>query len=96
MTTSQAESMTEVSDSVRQIEAKHGIDSTKSSGMGTGFAFCNMATAMGQFIGPLVAGVAKVGLRWSAMTLFRDFFKLCWSFIVKEGIMSSFYTSRKQ
>lgn len=37
--------------------------------MGTGFAFCNMAIAMGQFIGPLVAGAAKVGIGWSAMTL---------------------------
>jgi MFS family permease len=69
MTTSQAQTMAEVSDSVRQIEAKHGVDSTKSSGMGTGFAFCNMAIAMGQFIGPLIAGATKSELGWSAMTL---------------------------
>jgi hypothetical protein len=69
MTTSQAQTMAEVSDAVRHIEAKYGVDSTKGSGMGTGFAFCNMAIAMGQFIGPLIAGAVKVGLGWSAMNL---------------------------
>lgn len=68
MTTCQAQVMAEVSDSVRQIEARHGIDSSKSSGMGTGFAFCNMAIAAGQFIGPLIAGVTRLGFGWSVMT----------------------------
>ena len=68
MTTCQAQTMAEVSDSVRQIEARHGIDTSKSSGMGTGFAFCNMAIAAGQFIGPLIAGVTRLGFGWSVMT----------------------------
>ncbi|KAK9850236.1 hypothetical protein MYU51_012655 [Penicillium brevicompactum] len=68
MTTCQAQTMAEVSDSVRQIEARHGVDTSKSSGMGTGFAFCNMAIAAGQFIGPLIAGVTRLGFGWSVMT----------------------------
>lgn len=68
MTTSQAQTMAEVSDSIRHIEAKHGIDAKQSSGMGTGFAFCNMAIATGQFVGPLMAGTVKSALGWSATT----------------------------
>ncbi|CAG8012940.1 unnamed protein product [Penicillium salamii] len=69
LTTCQAQVLAEVSESIRQIEARHGIDPDTSSGMGTGFAFCNMAIAAGQFIGPLIAGVAKIGLGWSTMTI---------------------------
>ncbi|CAG8411246.1 unnamed protein product [Penicillium salamii] len=69
LTTCQAQVLAEVSESIRQIEARHGIDPDTSSGMGTGFAFCNMAIATGQFIGPLIAGVAKIGLGWSTMTI---------------------------
>lgn len=69
MTTSQAQVMAEVSDAVRQIEAKEGIDSRKKSGMGTGYAFCNVAIALGQFLGPIVAGYARLGLGWGGMTL---------------------------
>jgi hypothetical protein len=28
--------------------------------MGTGYAFCNMAIAIGQFVGPLIAGYARL------------------------------------
>ncbi|CAG7983795.1 unnamed protein product [Penicillium olsonii] len=69
LTTCQAQILAEVSESVRQIEVRNGVDSDKSSGMGTGFAFCNMAIATGQFIGPLMAGVARIGLGWSTMTI---------------------------
>lgn len=69
MTTSQAQVMAEVSDAVQHIETKRKIDSQKKSGMGTGYAFCNVAIALGQFLGPLVAGYAKVGLGWGGMTL---------------------------
>jgi MFS family permease len=69
MTTSQAQVMAEVSDAVRQIEVKKGIDSRKRSGMGTGYAFCNVAIALGQFLGPTIAGYARLGLGWGGMTL---------------------------
>lgn len=69
MTTSQAQVMAEVSDAVREIEYKNGIDSRRRSGMGTGYAFCNVAIAIGQFVGPIVAGYARFGLGWGGMTL---------------------------
>lgn len=69
MTTTQALVMGEVSAAVREIEAECGIESGISSGMGTGFALCNMAMATGQFVGPLIAGLAKIGLGWGNMTL---------------------------
>lgn len=61
--------MAEVSDAVREIEVTIGIDSNQRSGMGTGYAFCSMAIAIGQFLGPLVAGYARLGLGWGGMTL---------------------------
>ncbi|KAJ5806254.1 uncharacterized protein N7503_003856 [Penicillium pulvis] len=69
MTTSQAQVMAEVSDAVRGIEVKHGINSNQKSGMGTGYAFCSMAIAIGQFVGPLIAGYARMALGWGGMTL---------------------------
>lgn len=69
MTTSQAQIMAEVSDAVREIESKNGIDNRTRSGMGTGYAFCNVAIAIGQFLGPLVAGYARLQLGWGGMTL---------------------------
>lgn len=60
--------MAEVSDAVRQIETNNGINSRKRSGMGTGYAFCNVAIALGQFLGPIVAGYARLGLGWGGMT----------------------------
>jgi MFS family permease len=69
MTTSQAQVMAEVSDAVREIEVAHGIDSNQKSGMGTGYAFCSMAIAIGQFVGPLIAGYARLVLGWGGMTL---------------------------
>ncbi|KAJ5089107.1 hypothetical protein N7532_007791 [Penicillium argentinense] len=69
MTTSQAQVMAEVSDAVREIEVTHGVDSSKRSGMGTGYAFCSMAIAIGQFVGPLIAGYARLGFGWGGMTL---------------------------
>ncbi|OJJ40654.1 hypothetical protein ASPWEDRAFT_22816 [Aspergillus wentii DTO 134E9] len=67
MTTAQAFVMTEVSDAIREIEVLLGVQSGKSSGMGTGYAFCNMAMATGQFIGPVLAGSTKLGLGWGMM-----------------------------
>lgn len=61
--------MAEVSCAVREIETRHGINSKKKSGMGTGYAFCNMAIALGQFIGPIVAGCARVQVGWEGVTL---------------------------
>ncbi|KAJ6109660.1 hypothetical protein N7486_001895 [Penicillium sp. IBT 16267x] len=69
ITTSQAQVMAEVSDAVREIELTHGINSNKRSGMGTGYAFCSMAIAIGQFLGPLIAGYARLALGWGGMTL---------------------------
>lgn len=69
ITTSQSQVMAEVSYAVREIEMKRGIDSRARSGMGTGYAFCNMAIALGQFIGPIIAGSARVKLGWEGMTL---------------------------
>ncbi|KAJ5986942.1 hypothetical protein N7451_011307 [Penicillium sp. IBT 35674x] len=69
MTTSQAQVMAEVSDAVREIEVRRGINSNQKSGMGTGYAFCSMAIAIGQFVGPLVAGYARMALGWGGMTL---------------------------
>lgn len=69
MTTSQAQVMAEVSDAVREIEVRHGINSNRKSGMGTGYAFCSMAIAIGQFVGPLIAGYARMALGWGGMTL---------------------------
>lgn len=69
MTTSQSQIMVEVSDAVREIEHKNGIDGHKKSGMGTGYAFCNVSIALGQFLGPLIAGFAKLGLGWGGMSL---------------------------
>lgn len=69
MTTSQAQVMAEISDAVREIEMTHGINSNQRSGMGTGFAFCSMAIALGQFVGPLIAGYARLALGWGGMTL---------------------------
>jgi len=68
MTTSQAQVMAEISDAVRDIESKNGIDNRK-SGMGTGYAFCNVAIAIGQFLGPIIAGYARLHLGWGGMTL---------------------------
>lgn len=64
----QALTMAEVSNAVHEIEAKHGCDSA-SSGMGRGYAFCNMAFAGGQFIGPVIGGMTRGQLGWGAMTL---------------------------
>lgn len=69
MTTSQSQVMVEVSDAVREIERKNGIDARKKSGMGTGYAFCSVSIALGQFLGPLIAGFAKLGLGWGGMSL---------------------------
>ncbi|KAJ6191387.1 hypothetical protein N7519_001408 [Penicillium mononematosum] len=69
LTTSQAQVMAEVSDAVREIEVTHGVDPNQRSGMGTGYAFCNMAIAIGQFVGPLIAGYARLYLGWGGMTL---------------------------
>ncbi|KAJ5553031.1 hypothetical protein N7494_002409 [Penicillium frequentans] len=69
MTTSQAQVMAEVSDAVREIEMARGINSNQRSGMGTGYAFCSMAIAIGQFVGPLIAGYARMALGWGGMTL---------------------------
>ncbi|KAJ6107167.1 hypothetical protein N7523_008490 [Penicillium sp. IBT 18751x] len=77
MTTSQAQVMAEVSDTVRAIEAKYNIDSKKSSGMGTGYAFCNMAIAIGQFVGPLIAGFMRIKYGWAGMTLTLGAFSAC-------------------
>ncbi|KAJ5148528.1 hypothetical protein N7448_000106 [Penicillium atrosanguineum] len=77
MTTSQAQVMAEVSDTVRAIEAKHDVDSQKSSGMGTGYAFCNMAIAIGQFVGPLVAGFTRIKFGWAGMTFTLAAFSCC-------------------
>lgn len=69
MTTSQAQVMAEVSDAVREIEEAHGVNSNQRSGMGTGYAFCSMAIAIGQFVGPLIAGYARLAFGWGGMTL---------------------------
>ncbi|KAF3026185.1 hypothetical protein E8E15_008528 [Penicillium rubens] len=69
LTTSQAQVMAEVSDAVREIEVTRGVDPNQRSGMGTGYAFCNMAIAIGQFVGPLIAGYARLYLGWGGMTL---------------------------
>ncbi|CAG8200008.1 unnamed protein product [Penicillium nalgiovense] len=69
LTTSQAQVMAEVSDAVREIEMTHGVDPKQRSRMGTGYAFCNMAIAIGQFVGPLIAGYARLSLGWGGMTL---------------------------
>lgn len=69
ITTSQAQVMAEVSDAVREIEMARGINSSQRSGMGTGYAFCSMAIAVGQFVGPLIAGYARMALGWGGMTL---------------------------
>jgi hypothetical protein len=69
LTTSQAQVMAEVSDAVREIEVTHGVGPNKRSGMGTGYAFCNMAIAIGQFVGPLIAGYARLYLGWGGVTL---------------------------
>ena len=69
MTTSQAQVMAEVSNAMREIESKNGIDNRTRSGMGTGDSFCNVSIAIGQFLGPLVAGYARLQLGWGGMTL---------------------------
>ncbi|KAJ5663872.1 hypothetical protein N7507_004603 [Penicillium longicatenatum] len=69
MTTSQAQVMAEVSDAVREIEVAHGIESNRKSGMGTVYAFCSMAIAIGQFVRPLIAGYARLVLGWGGMSL---------------------------
>ncbi|KAJ5182529.1 hypothetical protein N7492_000145 [Penicillium capsulatum] len=61
--------MAKVSYAVREIEIKRGIDTNTKSGRGTGYAFCNMAIALGQFVGPIVAGSARVQVGWGRMTL---------------------------
>lgn len=68
MTTVQAVIMAEVSNAVRRIEARHGI-SEENSGQGQGYAFCNVAFAAGQFIGPVVGGVSNSKVGWPSMTL---------------------------
>lgn len=68
MTTVQAVTMAEVSNAVRRIDARHGI-CEENSGQGQGYAFCNMAFAAGQFIGPVVGGLSKSQVGWGSMTL---------------------------
>ena len=68
LSASQALTMAEVSNAVHEIEAKHGCES-EGSGMGRGYAFCNMAFAGGQFIGPVIGGLSRKHLGWGAMTL---------------------------
>lgn len=69
LTTSQALTMAEVSNAVHEIEEKHGTGETQGSGMGRGYAFCNMAFAAGQFVGPVLGGFSKGHLGWGAMTI---------------------------
>ena len=69
MNTLQALTMAEVSNAVRKIETRHGFTEEDSSGQGRGYAFCNIAFAAGQFIGPILGGLSKSGLGWGVMTL---------------------------
>lgn len=69
LTAGQALTMAEVSNAVLDIEEKHGASESEGSGMGRGYAFCNMAFAAGQFIGPVLGGMSKGQLGWGAMTL---------------------------
>lgn len=83
----QALTMAEVSNAVRNIEARHGFTEEDSSGQGRGYAFCNIAFATGQFIGPILGGLSKSGLGWGVMTL--TLAVMC----LVAGIPSVFFTS---
>lgn len=69
LTTSQALTMAEVSNAVHEIEEKHGAGEAQGSGMGRGYAFCNMAFAAGQFVGPVLGGFSKGHFGWEVMTI---------------------------
>lgn len=70
LTTVQAIIMGDVSNAVRRVESLYGITEEKSSGLGRGYALCNMAFAAGQTLGPMAGGFIKRELGWGFMTLF--------------------------
>ncbi|KAJ5899991.1 hypothetical protein N7495_004735 [Penicillium taxi] len=86
MTTVQAITMGDVPHAVQKITDLHGI-SDESSGQGRAYAFCNMAFAAGQAVGPVLGGLAKHKLGWGFMTMLLAF--LC----LIAGILSYFSTS---
>ncbi|KAJ5923968.1 hypothetical protein N7466_008155 [Penicillium verhagenii] len=68
ITTVQAITIGNIPNAVQRIVSLYGI-TEKGSGEGRGYAFCNMAFAGGQAVGPVLGGIVKQKLGWSSMTL---------------------------
>ncbi|KAJ5646049.1 hypothetical protein N7490_002421, partial [Penicillium lividum] len=68
VTTVQAITIGTVPNAIQKIEGLYGV-TEKGSGQGRGYAFCNMAFAGGQAIGPVLAGLLKHKVGWAGMTL---------------------------
>jgi len=86
--------MTEISHSITEIEAKHYTDTSDdsgghdASGLGQGYALCNMAYAGGQFAGPLFGGFLQERLGWVGVNLILG------GLTVAMAILTAFFTGR--